>query len=279
MKYKEIIKQATECNNSVKKLQKLGTTYKMSYYFAKALLTKNDVKDLNFKTTENPTGDHISRQISKASYVGMAKRLVKYVEENKQIPNYLGYGKIKVSPADSTYMFARTLLWQDKKGYLASKINVNSKAFEKKTEDTDNVYAYFIKTFGSVKTFIEALTKIQGKGYGFYFDDKLSNIQVIDGLAHRTSNRPNCVDICQMMWHVAKGLGYDVRCLHVYCPVDKITHVRLQVKHKTYTKGEWENYDPAAVAKGSSVRTLWCSGAGSYIIATNPNWFLANVNR
>ena len=105
-----------------------------------------------------------------------------------------------------------------------------------------------------------------------------SNLQVIKNLSNG-GQKPNCVDVCQMMWHIAKGLGYDVRCLQVYCPIDDITHVRLQVKHSQYTSGAWENYDPAAVIDGDGINTLWCNGSGSYVIATNPNWFLQNVNR
>lgn len=283
MKTKSIISKARTCKKNVEKLQKLGVSDDMAYYFAKVILgSKTEVKDLKIKSPSEPVGDHISRQIPKDDYIDMIKRLVDYVEKSKtgkQMPNYITYKNLRIEHKLYTYFISSILVTSVDIGYLPKQQNITSKIFTKKTESTNNILAYFIKKFGKVTTFTEALRKIHNKGYGFYFDDKLSNIQVIDGLSKSNGVKPNCVDICHMMWHVAKGLGYDVRCLHVYCPVDKITHVRLQVKHAKWTNGKWESYDPAAVAKGNSINTLWCSGKGSYVIATNPNWFMQNLNK
>ena len=174
---------------------------------------------------------------------------------------------------------AKIVLWYDEHGdYPNNCLFDNSVFYADSTPTDDDICNYFIKIFGKVTTFTDALRKIYNKGYGYYFENCMKNKAVIDGLAKAGGKKPNCVDICQMMWHVAKGLGYDVRCLQVWCPTDKITHVRLQVKHSKYTNGKWENYDPAAVADGGSINSLWCAGTGSYVIATNPNWFISGLN-
>lgn len=279
--YNEILNQAKKCTTSVQDNYKLGINSKWSYFFAKAIIKpKTNVNRIdNFKEASKPTGTHISRQISKNDYLDMAKRLIKYCETNKKLPNYIRYGDYKIRTRLYCLMFAKVLVSYSKNNKLPDKVNVNSKAFTKQIETTNTIYDAFIKLFGKVTTCTDVMKKIQGKGYGYYFDDVLSNLEVITGLKNSNGKKPNCVDICQMVWNVLIGLGYDVRCLQVYCPVDKITHVRLQVKHPKHTNGKWEDYDPAAVADGGSINSLWCSGAGSYLIATNPNWFMANLLR
>ena len=37
--------------------------------------------------------------------------------------------------------------------------------------------------------------------------------------------------------------------------------------------------DIEAVIDGGGINRLWCAGNGSYIIATNPSWFISNLNR
>ena len=216
--------------------------------------------------------------MKRSVYLDMAERFTEYVEKNHQLPNNIKCTTKLMKVSDYTYMFANILVTYSKTKALPKIVEVNSKAFIKPTEDTNVVFSAFVKKFGKVTTFTDALRKIWNKGYGYYFDDFLTNLQVINNLANG-GQKPNCVDVCHMMWNVAKGLGYEVRCLHVYCPRDDITHVRLQVKHSKYTGGDWEDYDPAAVIDGEGINSLWCNGSGSYVIAINPNWFISNVNR
>ena len=110
MKYTEIVKQAKNIKENVeKKYQKPNG--KWSYYICKAILTpKKEIKNLNIKNASKSGGDHFSRQITKSQYVDMAKRLVKYVEANKQIPNYITVINKHMRGSDFTYMFARILV-------------------------------------------------------------------------------------------------------------------------------------------------------------------------
>ena len=97
--YKEIFNKAKTCQTNVKKEYKTGMTSRWSYYFAKAILTpKKDIKTITIKEATNPTGTHISRQISKTDYIDICKRLVKYVEKHNQMPNYVTYKTYKIKP-------------------------------------------------------------------------------------------------------------------------------------------------------------------------------------
>lgn len=278
-KYKDIVANARTIKKQVESDYDFTLTPNWLYYISKEIIKpKRDINGFGIAKPSKPTGDHISRQIKKDDYIDMSRRIVKYVEKNHQMPNFVTYKGIKVNIRLWTYISSYLLVHYADEGKWKSAVNVNSKYMVKPTDTPDAVYNSFIKTFGKVTTFTDALRKIWNKGYGYYFDNVLTNLQVIHNLAYG-GQKPNCVDICQMMWHIAKGLGYDVRCLHVYCPVDDITHVRLQVKHSRYTGGAWEDYDPAAVADGEGINSLWCAGSGSYVIAINPSWFIENLNK
>lgn len=278
--YQQILDKAKECKKSVENEYKLGINSKNAYYFCKLILNPKSrtVEHKPMDTAPKPSGTDISNQIYKKDYLKLAEYLVEFVEHRGRLPNFIKWGNYRIRVRDYVYLFARILIYIDKNGAYPKYANINIKVWVKPTEDTDTVFTTFTKKFGKITTFTDALRKIQGKGYGYYFDDYLSNLQVINNLSNG-GQKPNCVDICQMMWHIAKGLKYDVRCLQVWCPVDEITHVRLQVKHSKYTNGEWENYDPASVCNGGSINSLWCTGSGSYTIATNPNWFMQNLNK
>ena len=146
------------------------------------------------------------------------------------------------------------------------------------TNKDKEVYNYFCKVFGKVTTIDGALSKIDDKGYGYYYNDKLTNKQVIDGLNKPNGVKPNCTDICQMMWHVAKALGYDVKLIHVQCTSGG-GHVYLKLYHKKNTEGNWIIRDPAAVASknGKNIRNVWCKNGK--LIDTNPQWFMDTLNK
>ena len=53
--------------------------------------------------------------------------------------------------------------------------------------------------------------------------------------------------------------------------------VRLMLRHKKHTSGNWINRDPAAVADttSSNVRSIWCEDG--YIIAYDPSWIFTDL--
>lgn len=277
MNVADIMKQAMTCKESVEKLQKIGVSTINSYYFAKTILGAKEIKEIKIKTAPEPVEDHISRQIKKADYVDMAKRLVAYVEEHKVLPNYLTYKSLKIRPMLYTYLFAYAVVVSIQTGYLPSEVNVSSKLFVKKTETTNTVYDYFVKTFGSFGDTIDgALTKIAGRQYGYYYDDKYSNKESINRMKNRQG--VNCTDSCQVFYNIMlelikKGKYRKVECLHIKCRGGD-GHVRLRI---TLKDGSYIYRDPAAVLSNGNVTSNWCMNGT--LLAVNPSWFMANLNR
>ena len=277
-KWKDIIKQAQKCKKNVETEYRLGMNSKWSYYFAKAIMTVNtDVKKINFTETTNPIGNNISNQIYKKDYFDMCKRLIKYVETHKQMPNYITYKNYKVLPRLATYMFSRILVYYNKNGAFPKYANINSKCFTKPTESDNEVYAYFKKVFGDFGDTIDgALSKIAGNGYGYYYDDVYSNKTSIDRMAD--GDGVNCTDSCQVFYNIMealiqKGKYKKVECLHIGCSGGD-GHVRLRI---TLNDGDYIYRDPAAVLSSGSITYNWCSNGELWAI--NPSWFLDNLRR
>ena len=277
--YKELINKAQTCHNNVKKNYKLGINYKWSYYFAKAILKpKTDIPKSTFKDCKNPTGTHISRQISKTNYLKLAKNYITYIEKHKQFPNYATYGEYHIRPRVLTIFFADILLSYNKNGELPSKMNINSRCFTKPSETKNEVYNYFVKVFGKFDNTIDgALSKIDGNGYGGYSDDRYSNKTSIDRM--KNGQGINCTDSCHVFYNIMKqlialGKYKKVECLHVRCS-SGVGHVRLRI---TMNDGTKILRDPASVLDGNGIRSNWCT-SNFELWAIDPSWFMENLNR
>jgi len=273
--YKTIIERANQCKKSVEKDYKLGVNERWGYYFAKSILQPNkSFTQISFREAPKSTGDNLSRQIIKKDYISMAERMIKFVEENKSLPNYITCNGKKVKVNDYVYMFARILIYlHDKKAY-PNYVTVNSKAFTKPTETTNEVFEYFKDVFGSVSTIDGALGKVAGKGYGYYYDDRYSNAESIRRM--KQGKGVNCTDSCHVFFNIAKALGYEVHCLHIQCRGGD-GHVRLKLRHKKHTDNTWIYRDPASVLNGGGVTSNWCMNGTQKAI--DPAWFMANLNR
>jgi hypothetical protein len=277
MNYKEILNKAKTIKQSVEKEYKLPFSTPV-YYICKAILKpKTDVKSVKVEMASKSQGDYISNQIYKTTYLGMAERLTKYVEQNGKLPNYITAivsdktYKIKVS--DYVYMFSRILIYYDTNGKLPSYANVNSKSFTKPTETGNTVYDYFTKRTGyKPKTLDDILTYVANHfTYQYYYDDYKSNQQVTE------SKAGNCVDLLQWLCNMVEPLGYEWKCVHVSCRSSGTGHVWGKFRHPTNTGGEWVNRDPAAVASNGSIHSMWCEDG--YVNAYNPSWWMANLRR
>ena len=272
--YDKILTAAKTCTTNVSKEYKLGVTTKWGYYFAKSILSpKKDITKISFNTASNPVGTKISRQVKKTEYTDMAKRLVNYVEKHKQLPNYITLGSHQVRTRLYVLMFAKILVSYSKNNKFPDEVNVNYKAFTKPVETGNAVYDYFVKKTGKKFTTIDdvlAYVKKYGS-YSFYFDDHQSNKEVTDTMS------ANCTDWLQWLINMAKAMGYEWKAIHVKCRVSGTGHVRGQFRHPKNTNGNWINRDPAAVADGGSITSIWCENG--YKLGENPSWFLANLNR
>ena len=272
--YKQVLGVAKACQANIKKEYKLGVTSKWSYFFAKAILQPNKVyNQFNYPAPQQPHGDYLSRQISISDCLDCCKRLVKYVETNKRMPNYIAWKNFKISPALFTEVLSRVLIYLDTHKTLPKYANINSKVFKEETETDNVVYNYFVKKTGKKpKTVDETLTYISNNFvYEGYNDDKYSNKEVID------KKKGNCVDLLQFLTNMAKAEGYETRCIHVKCRQSGTGHVFGQFKHNIHTENTWITRDPAAVAGGNNIRKIWCENGIK--LATDPKWFLANLNR
>ena len=273
--YSTIVSKAKAIKKNVETKYKLSETSKWSYYMAKAILSpKKDIKKIKFTTAKNSNGDNFGRQIYKSDYLDMAKRFTAYVENHNQLPNSIKVKDMKMRVSDYTYMFSRILVYYHNHGQLPKYANVNSKAFTKPTESGDEIYDYFVRTFGKVTCIDDALEKIAGRGYGYYYDDVYSNRQSIDRM--KNGQGINCTDSTAVFYNIGKTLGYEVRAVHVKCRGGD-GHIRLQLKHSKRTNGNWINRDPAAVLDSGVITKVWC--LDGTVLAYQPQWFLQNVNR
>ena len=276
--YKQVLGVAKACQANVKKEYKLGVTSKWSYFFAKAILQPNkSYNQFNYPASPQPHGDYLSRQISISDCLDCCKLLVKYVETNKRMPNYVAWKNFEINPALFTEVLSRVLIYYDTHKTLPKYANINSKVFKEETETVNEVYSYFVKVFGTFDNTIDgALRKIAGKGYGYYYDDQYSNKESINRM--KTGQGVNCTDSCQVFYNILselikKGKYKKVECLHVKCSGGD-GHVRLRI---TLNDGDYIYRDPAAVLDSGNITHNWCSNAT--LLSVNPQWFLNNLNR
>ena len=130
---------------------------------------------------------------------------------------------------------------------------------------------YFEDHFGICEYIDDALEKIQGRGYAFYFSDGYNMYETIDRVDN--GDGANCFDIAEVFYHCAKGMNekygrnYTVEYLDVWCPVSGYDHIRLRLNN-----GEVTFYrDPACVLDGGDITDNWC-GTSDNILEVNPSW-------
>lgn len=263
-----------------KKLTVKGYSWAETGYLLASSILKpgKDIEKITVNYAPNPSGKYISRTIYEKDYTKLAKYVVNFAKENKRLPNYIQWGNYRIHCHLYIYAFAKIVKFYAANKKLPNYCNFNSNDIKKTTTVSSNeVFNYFVKVFGKVSTIDEALGKVKDYGYGYYYDDKYTNKESIDRIKNKWGI--NCTDSCQVFWHIAKALGYEVKCLHVKCS-DGDGHVRLKLRHKKYSNNEWFLRDPAAVLSnnGKPVSFNWCT-SGFSLLATDPSWFLANVNR
>ena len=277
--YKEILAKSKEIKKNTESLYKLGASAKWSYYICKAIITPNkDIKRFNIEDASKPTGNYLSRQISKADYLDMAKRIVKFVETNHKMPNYVTYKNFMLTPALCTYVFARVLVYYDSHKAYPNNVNVNSKCFTKPVESSDEVFNYFEKKFGKITCIDDALEKVDNKGYGYYYDDQKTNKETIDAMANNNHNDdPNCTDSCHVFKNIGdkfvkKGKYKKCDVIHVKCRGGD-GHVRLRFLTNS---NKYFYRDPACTLSDGGMCN-WCMDGT--ILAVNPSWFMENLHR
>lgn len=287
IKNADVYKMASDFKAYVEKNKKIpytlsysGVTYygnEMQYILNYALRNPKDdvwVQD-GLKWCVNATGTDIVENVLKDDYKDQAERVHKYIVNNKQIPNNVTTvrSKMKVNIDLYSYCVAKILVWmKNNNGAYPNYCKYDYKDMKSQSKTyTEEIFDYFSSKFGKPTSIDNALAKIKSKGYGYYYDDRYTNKQSIDRI--KNGQGVNCTDACHLFWHIGKALGYDVKAIHVKCRGGD-GHIRLQFYKKQYG---WFNRDPASVLDGECVECIWC-GNGTYL-ATNPQWFMQNVNR
>ena len=261
-----------------------GKTYyqlEMAYAMSYGLFhLKQDFTIPNFNKFHDPNGKPINDNILLSEIQNQCKRVYNHILKNNEVPN-----RVLVYKQDKTttyvdirhwiYYIAKTIVYYDTNLQLPRYTNYNSNQFVKPTpvkSYSEKVYDYFCDKLGTPLTIDGALEIVQDRGYGFYYDDHLTNFQTIDGLAGK-GQKPNCTDIHQMAWHLGVVMGYDVRAKHVWCTTSNVGHVRLD-----FNKGNgWFSRDFSAVADGECIECIWCKNGD--FLAYNPNWFMSGLYR
>ena len=137
--------------------------------------------------------------------------------------------------------------------------------------DTDDTYNYFCKVFGKVNTIDDALAKVQGRGYGYYYNSAYNNKEAINRM--KNGSGVNCTDSAQVFYRIAEKLGYKVQFVHVLCRGGD-GHVRLRLD-----KGNgWFYRDPAAVLDGEAITSNWCNPPAQ-TIAYDPAWIFTDLDK
>lgn len=284
---KKVRSYITKNNNipaSIKVDENKYTYGQLNYLLLDYILNNNTkIKNNSISNAPAPTNEKLSTTLTKKEYLNILKTTYNFIKKNKRNPNYIIIKNKKISPLVMLDVLSRIADFQLENKRLPNTVKVDTNIIKKNTaspiQSNDSVFNYFVKVFGAVSTIDEALTKIKGRGYGHYFNDYLSNKQVIDNLKGSGKQKPNCVDVMQMLYHIGKALGYDVQIVHVKCRSSGEGHVFGKFRHSEHTGGSWIVRDGACVVSdnGKSVSCVWC-GDG-VVQAVNPSWFMVDVNR
>lgn len=157
-------------------------------------------------------------------------------------------------------------------------ITINPKPVEPVPQPTPQesrnikILNYFEDRFGECQYFDDAMEKIQGNGYAFYFSDGYDIWNTIDRMAN--GDGANCFDSAEVFYHLALGMNekygrnYEVQYLDVWCPVNEYDHIRLRLRNGS--NGDWWYRDPSACLDGNGITYNWCSDGA--ILEVNPSW-------
>lgn len=284
MKFKDIasvaedVKAYTEKHNKLPdKIQGL-TKAEYSYILLKSVLNPGkEINKLSFKDAPAPNGDSIAIKYDKKDYQSICNEVNKFINANKRLPNYITFKSKKININLSTYANSKIIKFYDSKKRLPDTCRYDSSIFKSKkaapTIKANDAYTYFVKKTGfKGKTIDEVLAYVKKHGkYSFYFNGHRTNKQITDSMTG------NCTDWLQWLINIAEALGYEWKCIHVKCIKSGTGHVRGQFKHKTHTGGNWINRDPAAVADGGAINSIWCGNG--IIIDKNPSWFMETLRK
>ena len=292
---KNVFQMAKDIKKYVEKNYKLpsslsynGVTFfyqEYAYIMSYALNNlKKDITVPSIKKASEPSGDSMKEQIKPGDYKDQAKRIVQYIKQNGQCPNYVKTvaSKKNVRVRLFIYSFAKILVFYNSKGRLPNECLYQSSVFSakktsSKVESPKEVLQYFESVFGKKIQYIDdALEIMNNRGYAYYYDDAYSNKQSIDRI--KAKKGINCVDSLHVVMNIAIALGRykKIDCLHVHCSGGD-GHVRAKITQKD---GSVFYRDPACCLSnnGKGAYCNWCID-NFVLLDVNPSWFMKDLNR
>ena len=244
----------------------------------------------NVKLCSGWTGDPMAEEVLLSDYKDQAKRIVQYIVQHGQCPNYVTTvrSKKRASAKLFVYTFAKIVVFYNQKKqlpnycvYQTSVFTQTNKPSTGKVETPEEVLAYFEKVFGVTIKYIDDVMEIlDGRGYAYYYDDMYSNKETIDRI--KAKKGVNCTDVTHIVHNIGLALinkykrYKKVETIHVRCSGGD-GHVRSKF---TNTNGTIFYRDGACAlsANGRGAYCNWCT-SGYTLLATNPSWFMKDLNR
>ena len=241
---------------------------------------KSDFQIPNFKWVDN-TGDEVQEKISQAGYLDMAKRVYNFIMKNGKVPTSVRTPNgLKMPIKLYIYGMSAVIQYYNNHKKLPETCNFDYHIFIKpapkpEKSRSEKILDYFESLFGVCKYIDDALAKIRGRGYSFYFSDGYNMYETIRRVYN--GEGANCYDIAEVLYHLALGMNtkygrnYQVQYLDVWCPVSGYDHIRLRLRNGS--NGEWFYRDGACVLDGGAITENWC-GTSNNIIEVNPSWIM-----
>lgn len=130
-----LAKEVADRNYKFSKIDYNGHEYSESqciYIFSKYVLKINggDESAISVKSVNkapNPNAEDLSQEISKSDYIGMAKRIVSFIDSNNAVPNYVGVSSIgpkDLSPDKLLYLYTQIVLSYGVTGDLPESVEI-----------------------------------------------------------------------------------------------------------------------------------------------------------
>jgi len=146
---------------------------------------------------------------------------------------------------------------------------------ENKTSTSTPTLDYFESKFGKCEYIDDAMSKIKGRGYAYYYNSQYNTNTTINRIYNRQG--VNCTDSAQLFYRLAidmnnkYGRNYEVQFVHVFC-TSGTGHIRLRLRSNG---SSWFYRDPSACLDGNSITYNWCSNGR--VNAYNPSWIFTDL--
>ena len=263
----ETIKKYVEDHQSEKYIKGLNKGETL-YVLAKAV--RNPGKDVtingNIVTCPKCTGSGIYENLEKDDYIKVANRVIEWYKTNVKAPNYIVWGKEKISVRLAIFGFSKIIVFYNNHKALPSTCWFANAVFNKGQSSKKGKTAIIEKATGvkitDYKTLYKAMYQFR---YDYYYEDH----QTFDETIRRMKG--NCVDLNQVEYaSLVEQYGKDnVRIVRgvVQCSDGQYGHVWCQIK----VNGKWIHIDASASARGKALGTVICASVLS-ITAINPAW-------